>query len=121
MTELTLTVPDELLKRFQNNAELTGKTVETVIIEWLNLYSDETSIGLLSDEEVLALADMMLSDEQQVELDDLLEKNSEGQLDAFAKQRLDEMMEIHNQMLLRKAEALAIAVERGLRAPLSSN
>lgn len=72
----------------------------------------------LSDQEVLALTELQLTPEQQTALDNLLEQNREGTLDNAGRRALDQLMSIYEQGLLRKSQALRVAVERGLREPL---
>jgi DNA-directed RNA polymerase specialized sigma24 family protein len=72
----------------------------------------------LSDEEVLALTELRLTDEQQAALDDLLARNQEGTLDAEGQRQLDELMRLYEHGLLRKSQALRVAVERELIEPL---
>jgi hypothetical protein len=75
-------------------------------------------VELLSDEEVMALADSKLSDEQDDRLSELLALQRESQLDEAGRLELAELMRVYEQGLLRKAQALRVAVERGLREPL---
>ena len=56
--------------------------------------------------------------EQQATLSQLLAQNREEQLDADGRHQLDAFMHHYEQGLLRKAQALRVAVQRGLRAPL---
>lgn len=77
------------------------------------------SAGLLRyREEILALADLQLTTEQQEALSDLLTRNRESTLNVEGRRRLDELMSLYEQGLLRKAQALRVAVQRGLREPL---
>jgi hypothetical protein len=55
---------------------------------------------------------------QNEELSDLLIRNQEEQLIETERQRLDDLMRIYRVGLVRKAQALKVAVERGLRPPL---
>ena len=63
---------------------------------------------------------MRLTDEQDAGLSELLERNREGTLDADGQRELDEMMRLYEHGLLRKSQALKVAVQRGLRAPLQA-
>lgn len=72
----------------------------------------------LSDEEVLALTELRLTDEQQTALDNLLSRHQEGTLDTEGQRRLNELMRLYEQGLLRKAQALRVAVQRELIEPL---
>ena len=57
---------------------------------------------------------------QQKTLHKLLDKNGEGELTIDEKTQLDAMMEVYEDALLRKSQAMRVAVERGLMKPLSS-
>jgi hypothetical protein len=78
----------------------------------------ERPVETLADEEVLALTELRLTPEEQSLLSDLLQRNSEGDLDADGQRQLDGLMRVYEKGLLRKAQALRVAVQRGLRAPL---
>lgn len=82
--------------------------------EFLSLKVEE-----LSDPEVLALSRMHLSDEEQEVFSDLLYKNRERLITEDERKQLAELVELYELALLQKAEALRVAVERGLREPLS--
>lgn len=83
------------------------------------LLDDERPIEILSDDEVMALAELKFTDEQDDEFTDLLAMNREGELEDKGRTRLDEYVKAYEKGLLRKSEALRAAVERGLREPLS--
>lgn len=78
----------------------------------------ERPVEELTDEEVLALSELRLADEQEMMFGRLLEQNREGSLDAAGQRQLDQLMRLYESGLLRKAQALRIAVQRGLREPL---
>jgi len=46
--------------------------------------------------------------------------SQEGTLDADGRRELDEMMRLYEHGLLRKSQALKVAVQRGLRVPLQA-
>lgn len=94
--------------------------IEDIIAEWLKSPMSEMPVETMSDEEVLALFDSQLSDDQQSALNDLLEQNREDKLDADGKRKLDELMRLYERGLLRKSQALQVAVQRGLIEPLKS-
>ena len=81
----------------------------------------EVPVKMLSDAEVLALSYSYMALIQQEELSDLLADQREGVIDSAGRKRLAELLEMSNQGLLRKAEALVEALLRGLKAPLSKN
>lgn len=74
----------------------------------------------MSDYEVLALAELRLTEEQDASLSELLERNREGTFDANSQRELDEMMRLYERELLRKSRALKVAVQRGLRESLQA-
>jgi hypothetical protein len=69
---------------------------------------------------VLALAELHPTDEQDSSLSKLLERNREGALDADGLRELAEMMRLYEHGLVRKSQALKVAVQRGLREPLQA-
>ena len=72
----------------------------------------------LSEAEVLALSESQLPRPEQEELSELLWRQREERLSAADRPRFDELMDVYRRGLLRKAEALRVAVRRGLRPPL---
>jgi hypothetical protein len=90
-----------------------------VLSDWLGRAADELPIDSLSDERVLELADMQMPPDQQRELSDLLTQNQESLLTGKEVQRLEALMQVYRCGMVRKAEALKVAVQRGLRSPLN--
>lgn len=78
----------------------------------------EQPVDTLLDEEVLTLTELQLPAEKQETLNSLLARNQDDVLTAEERQQLDALIRLYEQGLLRKAEALRVAVERGLREPL---
>jgi DNA polymerase/3'-5' exonuclease PolX len=68
----------------------------------------------LSDAQVLALCDRMMTDDDQTEMSQLLEQHRESLLTEVGQQRLDALMQIYRTGMVQKAEAWKIAVDRGL-------
>ena len=58
--------------------------------------------------------------EQQEVFSDLLARNREGQLNDVEVRQLDELMQVYRRGWVRKARALKVAVERGLKPSLTS-
>jgi hypothetical protein len=116
--QITIQVSDQVARHAAHVAAQRQRRIEEVLAEWLESVVSELPVQSLSDEEVLALTELQLSPEQQVALSELLEKNRENQLDAEGRLRLDVLMHTYERGLLRKAQALCVAVERGLREPL---
>ena len=116
---VTLNLPDDLAQRAQTVAAQTQRRMEDVLLEWLGAAATDVPVESLPDAEVLALRDQEMSAAEQRELSDLLARQREGQLDDEARARLDDLMGIYRRGLVRKAQALKVAVERGLQPPLS--
>lgn len=116
---VTLELPDNLVQNARTVAERTNRRVEDVLVEWMFQAGSEVPIELLSDEEVLTIRDLQLSETQQSELSDLLAIQREESLTEAARSRLDELLGVYRRGMLRKAQALKVAIERGLQPQLS--
>ncbi len=116
--QITLQVSDRVVNQAAQIAAQTQRRVEEVLESWLEWASTEMPVEALPDKEVLALTELQLTDEQQAVLSDLLAKNQDGTLDAEGRRQLDTLMRVYEHGLLRKAQALRVAVQRGLREPL---
>ena len=110
-----LQMPGDIVQRAQAAANRSGRGFEEVLVSWI---SPTDSPETLSDEDVLALCDSLMPVGEQDQLSDLLEAQGEGVLSAADRSRLDELMGNYRRGMIRKAEALRIAVSRGLRPPL---
>ncbi len=118
--QITLTVSDNGLFSAKVVATRNKRRIEEVLSEWLEKVSSEVAVEKLSDSEVLALTELQMSPTQQKLMDEFQEKNGEGALTNDERRQFDALMEIYEDALLRKAQALRVAVERGLIAPLAS-
>lgn len=116
---VTLELPKQLTSQARQVAAQTHRHFEEILVEWLDRGAAEPSIESLSDEEVIALADIQMPPPQQEELSDLLDGNREGLLSRDEKAALDELMQIYRHGLVRKGQAINEAVSRGLKPPLS--
>lgn len=116
--QITLQVSDRVVSQAARVAARTQRRVEEVLAGWLEWVIAEMPVETLSDEEILALVELQLATDQQEALSDLLARNREGSLDFEGQRRLDELIRIYEHGLLRKAQALRVAVQRGLREPL---
>jgi hypothetical protein len=117
-TEITLQVSDQVVRHARHVAARTQQRIEDVLAIWLEQIITDVPIAELSDDEVLALTELQLTAEQQAVLSHLLEQNREETLDVQGRRQLDDLMHLYEQGLLRKAQALREAVQRGLREPL---
>lgn len=118
MVTVKLNIPDNVADLAREVAANTHRRVEDVLVEWLDRASSDVPVEELSDEQVLTLANIQMDAKQQEELHDLLDLNREGLLEDKTRARFDELMDIYRRGLVRKSEALRVAVQRGLRPPL---
>ncbi len=112
--KVTVELPDELVRQVRTAASRTHRSFDEVLAEWLRLGGGEPALEWLNDEELLAVCDAQPNAPFEETLSDLLERNQEGSLDAGERLQLDEMMRTYRAGLVRKAQALKLAVRRGL-------
>ena len=115
---ITLELPEALVIQAKDVATRTQRRLEDVLLEWLDRAAAETPLESLSDSQILSLCELQMAADQQEELSRLLALNREKQLSPAEQQRLDELMQLYRRDLVRKAHALQIAVQRGLKPPL---
>ena|SRR2546421_10102875 len=118
--QITLQISDEVARRATTIAAETERSIEEVLTAWLDALVNEVPIEALPDSEVISLTQLQLTEQQQDALSHLLTLNREGALDVAGRHQLDELMRLYEHGLLRKAQALRVAVHRGLIAPLQS-
>lgn len=116
--QITIEVSEQVLQHASQIAELNQQRVEDVLSTWLETVVNEKPVEELSDDELLALTELKLTDKEQESLSNLLERNREGSIEEEEKRQLDNLMRTYERGLLRKSQALRIAVERGLLKPL---
>jgi hypothetical protein len=118
--QITIEVSDEVARQASHVAAQTKQRLEDVLAGWLQSLLSEMPVEPLPDDEVTALTELHLPPEQQDALSTLLERNRENTLDDDQRRRLDELMRVYERGLLRKAQALRVALQRGLREPLQA-
>jgi hypothetical protein len=114
-----LELPEEIAQSATEVASRTHRSLEDVLVEWLDRSAAQIPVDVLPDERVLQLSRAEMDAHLQADLSELLAKNREASLTPIEQRRLDELMKIYRQGLLRKAEALKVAVDRNLIPPLS--
>jgi len=120
MGQITIDLPSELAERARVVAEHTHRRVEDVLVEWLGRASNDLPIEWLSDAEVLEISESQLAPAQQEALSDLLATQNAGELTAQERIELDHLLNVYRGGMIRKSQALMVAVQRGLRPPLAS-
>jgi hypothetical protein len=107
---ITIEISETTARIVREIAARTGRDPGTVLSELVDRSISEVPVEALPDDQVLALSDMTMSDFEQNELSDLLAAQREGQLDEARRARLDELMQVYRRGLVRKSEALRVAV-----------
>jgi hypothetical protein len=125
-TQVTITLPDELYERAESLARRTSRELAEILTEtlarslgtadWQDLGG--LTVEDLSDEEVLAITNLTLPSKQDRRFSKLLDKQQAGKLVPSERAELLAFMQIYQQGLLLKAQALREAVQRGLLPPL---
>jgi len=124
-TRVTVTLRDDVYDQAAQLAQLANVKVTEVLSEAIELSllpinSQQTNpISELSDEEVLKLTQLEMSPAEDRRLSRLLNRQQAGKLTVKERAELFTLMQIYRAGLLRKAQALAEAVRRGLREPLT--
>ncbi len=118
--KITLELPDDVSRYARTIAERTDKSLEAVLLEWLNLALND-AVEALPDDQILALCNATLDDDAQDALQTLLDKQAEGELSTEESARLDALMQRYRRGLVQKARAHKVAVERGLLKPLGED
>lgn len=125
-TRVEIQLPDEAYHRAERLAQLTRRNVEdvladTVVLSLPDLPGDQAvSIHELSDTELLAVVHSQMTRPDSQRLSELLDRQNVGRLTLIERTELARLMQTYQHGLLRKAEALAEAVERGIHPPLSA-
>ena len=125
-TEITVTLPEAVVRRAELLAHRTGRALADVLAETIELSlrplgtvtAEETPITGWSDAEVLAATAAELSAAEDTRLSELLDRQQAGPLNNGERAELSALIERYEEGLLRKAQALREAVCRGLREPL---
>jgi hypothetical protein len=115
---VTLELDETLLQSAHMLAAKSNRRVEDVLVEWIDRAASEVPVELLSDDQILLLCSQDLGSEEQATLSELLDRHREGMLTPADHQALDAVMGTYRFGLVRKAQAMKVAVERGLRPAL---
>jgi hypothetical protein len=125
-TQVMVTLPDETYRRAVHLAQITGRDIAEVLADTIEISLQPLGaesvtgkpVSHLSDSEVLAAADAQMKPAQERRFSELLDKQQAGKLTDEDRPELRALMQVYQEGLLRKAQALNEAVQRGLRAPL---
>lgn len=125
--DVTLSLPDDVYRRAEQLARLTGRDLAATLADTLAvslsllgvITAPESALSDASDEEVVALSELTMDRVQDGRLSLLLDRQQAGELSAEERVELMALMQMYQEGLLRKAQALREAVQRGLREPLA--
>lgn len=123
---MEITIPDSISARLRNLAARRRQPVETIIADRLFTALDEELDALstneqaelralhhLSNDALRAIAAEQMSPENQARMSDLMDRHTFGELSADEQSQLQSLVERGDRLMLRKAEAAAILVQRG--------
>ncbi|MBK7219291.1 MAG: hypothetical protein IPH95_20100 [Candidatus Promineofilum sp.] len=123
--QVIVNLPEDTYRRAKRLAQLTRRELGEVLADTLALSlptlaeGKVTSVQDMSDEQVLSLAKLRLSDEDDQRLSDLLDGQQADDLSVDERSELSRLMQRYQEGLLLKSEALAEAVARKLIPPLA--
>jgi len=125
-TRVMVTLQDDVYRRVERLAQLTSRDVADLLADTITLAIPPLAVSAeavpaitsLSDEDVLGLTELQMAPEQDRRLSALLQKQQERALSAAEQTALLMLMQVYQEGVLRKAQALHEAVRRGLRTPL---
>jgi hypothetical protein len=123
--QITLTLRDEVLRRAERISRDTGRPVAELLAEAIDasfnplgpLSEAMPPVRDLPDDVLLAVADSMMPDPLGGRLNELLARQRENLLSPAERAELMALNQAHNVGLVRKSQAIAEAVRRGLRGP----
>lgn len=124
--QVTVNLPEETYRRAKRLAQLTRREVADVLADTLSLSLPSLTEGKapamqdMTDAQVITLTELQLSANEDERLGELLDKQQAGELTDDERPDLNRLMQVYQEGLLLKSEALAEAVSRGLIPPLSS-
>jgi len=123
-TQITVTLSDDVYRSAEQVARLTGRPISEVLVETIEAglplreAASAPPVESLDDDHVKALAESSMDEEQSQRLSVLLDRQQAGSLTEAERVELRALMQIYEDGLLRKAQALSVAVRRSLRLPL---
>jgi hypothetical protein len=115
--EITISLPDKIFANVANFASKTHRRIDEIIVEKIERdFSPETERPLLNctNDEVLALANMKMSEAENNRLSELFDNQREEAISPLERNELDALMRVYEVGNLRKAQGIIEAVQRGL-------
>jgi hypothetical protein len=122
--QVVLELPDETLAQVERVAARVHREVNELLAETVTAAfvssggTKSLTVAELSDEQVLRIADSKMQREENELLSTLLDLQQQRDLTELETSELDRLIDAYGEGTVRKSEALAEAVRRGLRPPL---
>jgi predicted transcriptional regulator len=121
---ITLSLPDVVYRRVQRLAEQSGRDMADILETVVSAavpgedIAPATAVERLNDADLLRMAESEMDAAQSARMSELLERQQAGTLSDIEQFELSLLLHRYQEGSLRKAEALAEAVRRGLRSPI---
>lgn len=116
--EVTLNLPEKIYQNVSSAAKKSKrKLADLIVADIQEKYSAQTSerpLANLSNEEVLALANLQMPKKQSDRHSALLYKNQAGTLKPEEKKELDFFQQVYGVALSRKTDGICEAIQRNL-------
>lgn len=120
---VTLQLPDELYDSVQEAAEASDRAIEMVLLESLGLLFRRPSAADIeaelreltdySDAQLWAVVYRRLPWTHSVRLQELSQKNKQGQLTAAEQREIEQLIDLIDRYMLLRSEALLLLKQRG--------
>ncbi|MCI0552884.1 MAG: hypothetical protein L0287_18185 [Anaerolineae bacterium] len=130
---VTVALPDALYERARETAATASISLEQALTQFIALSlpaleddlsaetrSELAALPLMSDAELWQIANGMMSEEQQNQLESFAEQKKSSPLTAAEQAMLTHLMEQAQHLMLRKAEAYRLLARRGYKVFPSS-
>ena len=127
-TQVAVRIPERVYKQAKRLAQLAHCDLSDLLSEAIMLSLEPVSlssaiskpVSALSDKEVLALTALNLPPAQDRQVSRLLLRQQAKKLSVKERAELISLMQVYQEGMLRKAQALREAVRRGLIEPMTS-
>lgn len=125
MSDYMLTIPEDVYQHARQIADETAQPVDRLMVDYLRTLSaplpllppDEAAeldaLKHLSDDALWTIAREQMSQDVQARMQVLMDRNNQGTITEAEYAELEEYVERGNRLMVRKAEAAGILMERG--------